>query len=1329
MKKILLLLLFASSSVVWAKTYYVAPTGGSDSYSGTKISEPWATWQKAFNTATNPGDTVFFLNGVWTPSGTGSDVVSLNGVSGTHDRWIVYTNYPGATPVLDCKNYLPTGGTITGLSINNCSYIKFKGLTIKNRVQSPASEWIAGVLVSSDDGDDNSVLSFERCVSTGHGGSGYFIASYDTLYLINCDSYNNCDPIAAPPSSLPGGRADGFNFSSRGIASDTTKMTYVTGCRSWFNSDDGFDCATTKQLDLHNCWSFRNGRLSGDGDGYKLSYSNVQTNSQRQFHNNISAYNNGIGISELNLTTPDYGPRSSIYNNLIYKCIYAYLNAPAGFECSSGKARTLFKNNIFYALTDPTYKFIFNACENYVANFMTADHNNLIPTDTYPYYSIDPTYNVTDADFVSLDTTQLRLPRKADGSLPDVTFGHLVSTSDLINQGINVGLPYSGSAPDLGAFEYSTSDPNIKLITSIKVSAAGGLASITTDNGTLQLSATILPADATNKTVTWSITTGADKASISSTGLVTAIDNGTATARATANDGSGVSGTLTVTISNQVIPVTSISVTGVGGATTISTDNGTLQLSANLVPANATNKTITWSIISGTDKASISSTGLVTALDNGTATARATANDGSGIFGILTITISNQLIQVSSITVAGAGGASTIATDNGSLQLNAVVLPSNATNKTLTWSISSGADKASISSAGLVSAIDNGTVVARASATDGSGIYGSLTITISNQVIPVTSISVTGAGGATLITRIGGTLQLSAAVLPANATNKALTWSISSGIDKASINSSGLVTALDNGTTIAKATANDGSGVYGTLTITISNQVIPVSGITVSGAAGASTITADNGTLQLNAAVIPANASNRTVSWSITNGSAYATINSSTGLLTAVENGSVTVRATANDGSGIFGELTITISNQVIPVSNITVTGEGGASTITTENGTIQLSASVLPANASNKTVTWSISSGSNLASINTSTGLVTAKNNGTITVRATANDGSGIYGIFIITISYIANSPPVIVVNYKSSSYSGFVSEINASGSYDVNRDNLTYTWVVPNNIPVSSLTESTIKYLGPVVNTPLPIEFTLQINDGKSTQSKVLPIEILPYKPELEVAEISNIEASSFQPPFYPYNIVDGNIGTMWSADGTNQWLIIELKHSFSVQHVKLAFQPGQRRESYFDILGSVDKVSWEPIFIKSTSCAFSGDLQVFEFPPSKTGKEYNYIKLIGLGNSTDTWNYISELKIFGYRYRNSPAYENLPVKIYPNPARKFVTIRIDESTLVPDFVQLTDLSGKVVIRTEVNPDIKEFTIPFDLRKGIYIVQLGSGKLTLFTQKLIVI
>ena len=72
-----------------------------------------------------------------------------------------------------------------------------------------------------------------------------------------------------------------------------------------------------------------------------------------------------------------------------------------------------------------------------------------------------------------------------------------------------------------------------------------------------------------NKTVTWSVVNGTGQATINSTGLVTAVSNGTVTARATANDGSGVVGSLVITISGQVIPVTGITVTGAGGSSVI----------------------------------------------------------------------------------------------------------------------------------------------------------------------------------------------------------------------------------------------------------------------------------------------------------------------------------------------------------------------------------------------------------------------------------------------------------------------------------------------------------------------------------------------------------------------------------------------------------------------------------------------------------------------------------------------------------------------------------------------------------------------------------------
>ncbi|MGG1551981.1 Ig-like domain-containing protein [Paenibacillus ferrarius] len=96
----------------------------------------------------------------------------------------------------------------------------------------------------------------------------------------------------------------------------------------------------------------------------------------------------------------------------------------------------------------------------------------------------------------------------------------------------------------------------------------------------------------------------------------------------------------------------------------------------------------------------------------------------------------------------------------------------------------------------------------------------------------VSGITVTGAGGATSLLT-GSSLQMSAAVQPFDATNKNMSWSVMNGTGSASITSSGLLTGLSDGTVTVKATAQDGSGVVGTLEIAISQYsqlILPVQG-------------------------------------------------------------------------------------------------------------------------------------------------------------------------------------------------------------------------------------------------------------------------------------------------------------------------------------------------------------------------------------------------------------------------------------------------------------------------------------------------------------------
>jgi hypothetical protein len=102
---------------------------------------------------------------------------------------------------------------------------------------------------------------------------------------------------------------------------------------------------------------------------------------------------------------------------------------------------------------------------------------------------------------------------------------------------------------------------------------------------------------------------------------------------------------------DKPVLIAEINVTGEDSADIISTEYGTLQLIAEILPGYASDKTIAWSVINGTGQAKINSEGVVTAISNGIVTARATARDGSGAYGELVINISNQVIPESELII------------------------------------------------------------------------------------------------------------------------------------------------------------------------------------------------------------------------------------------------------------------------------------------------------------------------------------------------------------------------------------------------------------------------------------------------------------------------------------------------------------------------------------------------------------------------------------------------------------------------------------------------------------------------------------------------------
>jgi uncharacterized protein YjdB len=269
------------------------------------------------------------------------------------------------------------------------------------------------------------------------------------------------------------------------------------------------------------------------------------------------------------------------------------------------------------------------------------------------------------------------------------------------------------------------------------------------------------------------------------------------------------------------------------------------------------------------------------------------------------------------------------------------------------------------------------------------------------QAVPLvktyaTSIAVTSESDTVVKTK---TLQMTADVLPETADDKRVTWSVISGTGAVTIDQNGLLTATRTGTVTIKATARDGSGIVGYDGVTGSKEItvtpLLADSITIT-SAGDTVI--ENGTLQMTAVVLPADADDKSYAWSVENGTGEASINND-GLLTGTKRGTVIVKATTNDGSGTTGSKEITVIP--LPVSSITVSS---ASNTVVQGLMMQMKATVLPADADDKSHTWNVKNGTGQAQINQS-GLLKGIKAGTVTVTATANDGSGTAGSKVITV------------------------------------------------------------------------------------------------------------------------------------------------------------------------------------------------------------------------------------------------------------------------------------------------------------------------------------
>lgn len=401
------------------------------------MEKPFASVQRAQRSVA-PGDTVLIRGGTYQLKE--SQIARRKGIfasitvldkSGTPEKPITYRAYESEKPVFDASDVKPRDQRVSAFLVTG-SWLHLQGLDVTG-VQVTLKRHTQSICFESN-GSHN---IFDRLsMHDGQAIGIYHVRGSDNLFL-NCDAWNNWDNTS---ENGMGGNTDGFGcHPSKGSTGNTFR-----GCRSWFNSDDGYDClGAAESVTFENCWACYNGFSSkfertGDGNGFKAGgygsapvarlpnpiprhvvrfcvavgnknngfYSNHHPGGSDWFNN--SGYRNGANFNMLcrladNLTEVDgYGHRLS--NNLSY-----------------GSRSAITK---------------LNAAKSELA------HNS---------FSSD--LKLTDRDFLSLDEAELFQPRQANGDLPVITFLHPAPGSALIDTGVEVGLPFLGTRPDIGAFE------------------------------------------------------------------------------------------------------------------------------------------------------------------------------------------------------------------------------------------------------------------------------------------------------------------------------------------------------------------------------------------------------------------------------------------------------------------------------------------------------------------------------------------------------------------------------------------------------------------------------------------------------------------------------------------------------------------------------------------------------------------------------------------------------------------------------------------------------------------------------------------------------------
>lgn len=407
-------------------TIYCSPTGDDATGDGSR-SKPYFSLSKAVALAV-PGDTIYMRGGTYMYDAT----VHLS-AKGTAAKRFFILAFPGEKPVLNWSNFKPANEDIRfyarGITVDtSAAYWYLKGLELcyspDNAVKCEGEHTTFDQCIFDYNGDTGIQIGLNKDNISVNANPEHW-AAYNVC--INCDSYRNVDPATNYEN------ADGFACKLY-----AGKGNFFYGCRSWNNCDDGWDCYQTEyEVQFENCWSWHNGdpaiwgfsSFNGDGNGFKLGGANtackmtvrrcVALNCMWGATGGFAYNDNTDAITLLNCTAIHCGRSYNMQQsavNIITNCADWGATRPAPKDVSSS-----------------------SICTNCTWTLGIA---------------VDTTMFTTVAESAAAE------PRLADGSLP-TKFARLVSGSALLDKGKDIGFAFTGSAPDLGAYELNQAVPTV----------------------------------------------------------------------------------------------------------------------------------------------------------------------------------------------------------------------------------------------------------------------------------------------------------------------------------------------------------------------------------------------------------------------------------------------------------------------------------------------------------------------------------------------------------------------------------------------------------------------------------------------------------------------------------------------------------------------------------------------------------------------------------------------------------------------------------------------------------------------------------------------------